>query len=261
MANVLCIFRTLYSSRILCIVRWLCATLGVALLLVPLAGTQAAFAADSGSIVVPQTVEDALHQMSDKADVVFVGQVMAIRSHEGEGVASGFIEVDFRVDQAIRGCDSGGTYTLREWAGLWAGDARRYQQGQRLLMMLRAPGASGMSSPVGGMNGAIPIDGTGDASALTAASATRQTSIADLRWLGATLLHPVSYRLQSALSPTPLTVSQQIMSRSSPVPADGSIMDPDEGSTSRSSTPAQQASVDTLVKLLASWQKATPNGR
>ena len=27
------------------------------------------------------------------------------------------VEVEFRIDQAVRGCAAGGTYVLREWAG------------------------------------------------------------------------------------------------------------------------------------------------
>lgn len=204
---------------------------------------------------IPQTVADALHQMSDEAAIVFVGEVIAVRPHEAGTRASGFIEVDFRVEQAIRGCTTGGNYTLREWAGLWAGNAHRYEAGQRLLMMLRAPGPSGMSSPVGGMDGAIPIRGGGAASLLLSASTTSQTPIADLRWLGAKLLHPVSYPLRAPIPPTPLSLSQQM----SPASIDELIADPTtaEGvSANRASIPVQQASVDTVVKLLTSWQKA-----
>jgi hypothetical protein len=99
-----------------------------------------------------QTVVDVLHQLSDKADVIFAGQVLAIRRPNG-----GVVEVEFRVDQAIRGCTAGTPYILREWAGLWAGDNQRYRVGQRLLMLLHAPSAAGMSSPIGGLDGAIPI--------------------------------------------------------------------------------------------------------
>lgn len=113
-------------------------------------GSEAAAAA-------PQDVETALHQMSDKADVIFVGHVTAVKRQDGEGIASGVVEVDFQVDQAVRGCTAGTPYALREWAGLWEADDQRYRVGQRLLMLLHAPGAAGMSSPVDGMDGAIPI--------------------------------------------------------------------------------------------------------
>ena len=132
--------------------------------------------------------------MSDRADVIFIGQVVGVHPHDDAGAASGYVEIDFRVDQAIRGCTAG-TYVMREWAGLWAGDARRYQPGQRLLMMLHAPGPSGMSSPVGGMDGAIPIRGLASASPLATAASNPTAPVADLRWLGAKILRSQSYTL------------------------------------------------------------------
>lgn len=229
----------------------MCGVLVVAQLM-PLAQAQTTFTAGVQSAAIPQTVEDVLHQMSDKADIIFAGEVTAIRPHIAETTASGFVEIDFRVDQAIRGT-AGGTYALREWAGLWTGDAHRYKVGQRLLMMLHAPGPSGLSSPVGGMDGAIPIRGGGGASLLATASTVSSAPVADLRWLGAKLLHPASYRLQSLLPATPLTVAQQMAGPSSP---DELVADPIGSTADRASVPVQQASVDTVVKLLSSWQKA-----
>jgi hypothetical protein len=97
----------------------------------------------SASSTTPQTVVDVLHQLSDKADVIFAGQVVAIRRPD-----TSIVEVEFRVDQAIRGCTAGTPYILREWAGLWEGETQRYRVGQNLLMLLHAPSAAGMSSPV-----------------------------------------------------------------------------------------------------------------
>ena len=119
------------------------------LLMAPLAHGQVA---PAGPVAQPQTVVDILHDLSDKADVIFAGQVLAIRRPN-----NGVVEVEFRVDQAIRGCTAGTPYILREWDGLWAGDSQRYRVGQRLLMLLHATSAAGMSSPVGGLDGAIPI--------------------------------------------------------------------------------------------------------
>ncbi len=219
--------------------------------------SQAPVSAGSGAVAVAQNVEDVLHAMSDRADVIFVGQVVAIRPHDGDGMGAGFVEVDFQVDQAIRGC-AVGAYAMREWAGLWSGNAQRYQVGQRLLMMLHAPGASGLSSPVGGLDGAIPIWGVADASSLVAAEANPPVPMADLRWLGAKVLHPVSYVLQAALSPAPLILGQQVVSSGNPIV--NPIVSADNTS-SRASTPVQQATVDTVVKLLTSWKKAADDGR
>jgi hypothetical protein len=224
-------------------------------LLMPLAQAQTTLPAGTQS-AIPQTVEDVLHQMSDIADVVFAGEITAIRSHDAGTTSAGSVEIDFQIDQAIRGCTAGGTYALREWAGLWAGNAHRYSVGQRLLMFLHAPGPSGLSSPVGGMDGAIPIRGGGGASLFATASTVPSAPVADLRWLGTKLLHPVVYKLQSVLPATPLTMAQQMAGLSSP---DELIADPTAGATenvNHASVPVQQASVDTVVKLLSLWQKA-----
>jgi hypothetical protein len=75
----------------------------VALLTAAIAWGQASSSAGS------QTVTDVLHQMSNRADVIFMGQVLAVRLPGGAGPASGIVEVDFRVDQAVRGVQSGRT--------------------------------------------------------------------------------------------------------------------------------------------------------
>ena len=114
-----------------------------------------------------------LVEMASRAGVIFAGQVTGI-SREDE---RGFVEVRFRVEVPVRGVGRVGSreYVLREWAGLWtAGD--RYRVGQRYLMLLMPKGASGLSGPVDGMDGAIPLIGAG----------TPGTEMGvDLRWIEA----------------------------------------------------------------------------
>ena len=71
--------------------------------------------------------------------------------------ALGYVEVRFRVEEPVKGCSKVGAYVLREWAGRWVGRADRYRVGQRYLMMLTARGPLGMSAPVFGGDGAIPL--------------------------------------------------------------------------------------------------------
>jgi len=181
---------------------------------------------------LPQTVEDALHYLSDDAGIIFAGEVTAIRTHAGENGASGIVEIDFRVDQAIRGCAAGSTYTLREWYGLWAGSTPRYQPGQRLLVFLHQPGPSGISSPVGGPTGIIPIRGTSSSPQAASSSTTSTPLIADLRWVGALLQRPSAPTepLVTATTTQPTTVAD-------------------------TSTATQQAPISVVLGMLASWQK------
>lgn len=97
------------------------------------------------------TVEDALRQMSDAADVIFTGEVAAIRMHPG------VVEIDWHVETAVRGTDAGALLTVREWSGLWAAQQQRYLVGQRSLVMLHAPSVAGFSSPV--EDGVLPLHG------------------------------------------------------------------------------------------------------
>ncbi len=224
-----------------------------ALLMGPLAYGQVALSAS------PQTVVDVLHQLSDKADVIFAGQVLAIRHPNG-----GAVEVDFRVDQAIRGCAAGAPYILREWAGLWVTDNQRYRVGQRLLMLLLAPSAAGMSSPVGGLDGAIPIRQGGMAAQLAASSAAPQPPFVDLRWLGTRLPRAVSYRSEPTHEAKPTGLPMRLLTQpTAHIVASGSIISAapitatfGNTSSSEGSVPAQQVSVDAVMAMLSSWQKA-----
>lgn len=188
---------------------------------------------------VPQTLEDALHQMSDLAGIIFVGEVAAIRLREGDQGASGFVEVDFHIDQAVRGCSAGGSFTLREWAGLWQGGDVRYHVGQRLLMMLHSPGPTGITSPVAGLDGAIPLRAQNsialvDSSASTSATDTLPASLlVDLRWVGTHVLRTFS----------PSTASSQVTRMTADA---GSVAD------------VQQTPLPTVIGMLNSWQQVVP---
>ncbi len=203
-----------------------------------------------GQVAPSQSVEDELHRMSDRAAVVFVGQVTAVRRVDGGGGASGVVEVEFRVDQAVRGCAAGGTYVLREWAGLWAANDARYRVGQRRLMMLHAPNAAGISSPVGGMDGALPIRGMGSAvlsandRAVTIASPAAE--MVDLRWVGARLARPVTYRNG------PVDGGGSVLATAAGVSA-GNAVGLSSADVSAASTPAQEAVVGTVVGMLRGW--------
>jgi hypothetical protein len=60
------------------------------------------------------------------------------------------VVVTLQVDEAIKGANTG-TYTFRQfiWDPRDRQDAAGYQKGQRLLLLLTAPNANGLSSPVG----------------------------------------------------------------------------------------------------------------
>lgn len=89
--------------------------------------------------------------MLDQSGVVFTGQVIAVRHMQS------ILEIDFAVEDAILGATPNTTYNLREWIGLAPNADSAFLVGHRYLMFLHRPGPGGLSSPVGGPDGAIPI--------------------------------------------------------------------------------------------------------
>ena len=190
----------------------------------------------------PQTVEAALHLMADQAAIIFVGTVAEVIR---PAAANGVVEIRFTVEQAIRGC-SAGLYTVREWDGLWNPNASRYHVGQRLLLFLHAPGAAGLSSPVGGLDGAIPIRASGTGVSAGNATTASADSVADLRWVGARLARTVVYRPSKA----PVPSSSRAMAAGAPT----ALAAPPAPSVSDSSKPAQEASISSVVNMIRSWE-------
>jgi hypothetical protein len=184
----------------------------------------------------PSTVELALHTMSDAAGVIFTGEVVRVLRAGGEDGSLGSVEIEFQVENAVRGCTSGDHYVLREWAGLWGAAEVRYRVGQRMLMLLRTPGPSGYSSPVGGMDGAIPLRGVASdlagGSLVSGASAAPAVEMVDLRWVGAQVVRPAA-----------------------PLTGDVSAASVDVGAGSTGSIATQGASVDAVLGMLGAWER------
>lgn len=112
------------------------------------------------------SVAGVLRGLTARAGVVFVGQVQSVKP---EG---GVVVVTFQVQQAVLGV-VGGTYVMRAWAGRWTGGQKRFQVGQRAMFFLHAPSAAGLSSPVDGMMGVVPVVPMGG----------KAGALLDVRWL------------------------------------------------------------------------------
>jgi hypothetical protein len=230
------------------------------------------FAAQCGlAQTLPQTTDDALHAMLRTAGVIFTGTVIAVRRHDAADGTTGVVEIDFAVEDAVRGV-SGPIYTLREWAGLWPAGDQPFCAGQRFLMLLYAPGVAGLSSPVGGMDGAIPLRGGQTASAaaagfpvtgvdpkLAASMQTDSTSV-DLRWVATRVFRRVSYRPESPARPTGIsgparanTLNAVGANSGESAPASSQSVDLAAPHTS-ASTPLGEPYATVLAKLRA-WER------
>jgi hypothetical protein len=136
----------------------------------------------TGDSVVPaRSVAGVLRSLASRAGVVFVGQVQSIVPK------AGVVEITFQVQQSVLG-GVVGTYVLREWAGRWAGGQQRFRIGQRAMFFLHAPGAAGLSSPVDGMAGVVPLIPMG----------TKVGALLDVRWLATRVSRPVGSSMGSA---------------------------------------------------------------
>ena len=143
----------------------------------------AALGAGSAAAQISAAASAELQMMAGHAAVIFTGQVVDIAHNDG----AGFVDIRFHIAQSLRGAPKSGSYVLREWAGLWTANPDRYHVGERKLMLLPARGPGGMSSPIGGIDGAIPILATGSAPApntVDTASASATFAV-DLRWIQA----------------------------------------------------------------------------
>jgi len=202
---------------------------------------------------IPQTTQDALQAITQLAGVIFTGQVTAIRRHEGVNGATGIVEIDFAVDDAIRGATSA-TFTLREWAGLWPVGNQPFRVGQRFLMLLHAPGPTGLSSPAGGQDGAIPIRGNPPKPPGSTNAAQPDTRTVDLRWIAARAVRPLSYAppLPGHPAAPPLIISSAKVLTDVRTPAQQA----NSASTAIAPPPASDSlAYATVLALLRSWEQ------
>jgi hypothetical protein len=180
------------------------------------------------------------------ADVAFAGRVVAVHRREGTGGSTGVIEIDFAVEDAVRGV-SGGTYLLREWAGLWPAGDQPFHMGQRFLMLLHAASAAGLSSPVGGMDGAIPIRGSSQLAGPQATLTSGETTglVVDLRWIATSVGRTVSYSDPVGMPTT----------RPGPVAADAETAGPVTPASAPAAPLTQNAAYATVLAMLRGWDR------
>ncbi len=181
--------------------------------------------------------------MTELAGVIFTGQVVAVKRHDPANGAAGVVEIQFAVEDAVRGV-TGGTYTLREWAGLWPGGNEPFRVGQRYLMLLHTPSAAGLSSPVGGMDGAIPIRG----------GTTGDSRVVDLGWVATRVVQPTIYvgtAGQGAMGGPILATASARLSSS---PAATKVADANAPIEGVSASAQQTAPYSTVLGMLRRWE-------
>jgi hypothetical protein len=96
------------------------------------------------------------HPLTRSSGYIFAGTVKSVERAvpKGNGVAT--VLINFHVDEAMRGVQTGQMLAIREWAGLWE-FGERYRPGERVLLFLYPPSKLGLTSPVGGPLGRFRI--------------------------------------------------------------------------------------------------------
>ncbi len=133
-----------------------CMAVGLAPAMIRLAAAQ-----QSGSTDLP-IAAPSLRQLTGQAGYIFAGTVTKVErvvASAPNEVAT--VRITFRVEQGIRGVRTGAALQIRQWAGLW-NSGERYRVGERVVLFLYPPSKLGLTSPVGGALGRLPINSQGE---------------------------------------------------------------------------------------------------
>lgn len=116
------------------------------LILTPPAYTQA----------LPRLPAPDLRAVVRRSGTIFVGRVTSIETPHKTCCLTA-VRVTFRVEQAMRGdVRVGEHFSIREWSGLWNAGPR-YRIGERLVLFLYPTSKLGLTSPVAGKWGRVPV--------------------------------------------------------------------------------------------------------
>jgi len=189
-----------------------------------------------------------LQQMAALSGQIFLGHVVGIKflgNTQNNNISdwpdgSRIVEITFQAEDCVTGCVTNQLVVLHEWASLWRGQPHRYTIGQQAVWMFYPPNAAGISSPVNGILGVLPVRAlalsTTSVASPNPASApeTDQQNLqlnVDLRWLQTALLrkntqlggtpggavHPLLSGVKATTSTVPSLTTQKIQQPMAPL--------------------------------------------
>jgi hypothetical protein len=94
--------------------------------------------------------------VTQSSGYIFAGTVKSVEHSVPKGNDVATVQINFHVDQGMRGARTGQTLAIQEWAGLWE-SGERYRRGERVLLFLYPPSKLGLTSPVQGRLGRFGI--------------------------------------------------------------------------------------------------------
>ncbi len=101
-----------------------------------------------------------MEKLARPAGIIFSGAVVRVEREQNESGKPASVRIEFRVEEAVRGCYAGETIEVAEWAELWARHDR-YRVGQQVLLFLYPRNAAGLTSPVAGDLGVLTLGSDG----------------------------------------------------------------------------------------------------
>jgi len=136
----------------------------------------AAFA-ESDQAAAERILGSQWRQLSTRAGIVFAGTVLSggVRTVATDRPVPSIV-LRFRVDRAIAGVDAGQILTIHEWTGALL-QQKPMRPGERFLLFLYPPSHLGLTSPIGGRQGQIRLDSTGQIVARRSDLLSRQTAM------------------------------------------------------------------------------------
>jgi hypothetical protein len=151
---------------------------GIALVCLILCSLTAFAASSSDQAASERVLGTQWRHLARRAGMIFSGTVLDSNPHLAQtttwsvapsklGMGGDFVEFHFRIDRPIAGVKSGQILIIREWAGA-SSRQPRLCAGERVLLFLYSPSRLGLTSLVGGAQGQIRLDSTGQSVAESA---------------------------------------------------------------------------------------------
>jgi hypothetical protein len=136
------------------------------------AGQAAGEQVTSDQVVAERVLGGQWKQIARRAGIIFVGTILATDHPPAASDQSipltatipaepPTIQLSFHVERAMAGVDSGQVFTIHEWVGA-SSMHRTMSVGQHVLLFLNSPSRLGFTSPVGGAQGEVLLDSSGE---------------------------------------------------------------------------------------------------
>ncbi len=99
-----------------------------------------------------------LRQAARKAGFIFSGTVLSVQQLPSGPGGVNRVRITFSVHEAVRGVRQGKTFTVDQWANLWANQASQFRPGDRVFVLLYPRSKLGLTSVVAGGLGRYNLD-------------------------------------------------------------------------------------------------------